>query len=141
MVPGTDGRKMSRSSGNVVEMYAPDKRLKRSVMGFVTDSTTDEDPKDPNLPIFQIRDLMVGKEDSEAMAERARAGGLGYGDIKKDLLERIHDYFGEMRERRARFEARPSDVRDILADGAKRAKALAAPVLDHCRKAAGLGPR
>jgi tryptophanyl-tRNA synthetase len=74
------------------------------------------------------------------MKERALAGGLGYGDIKKALLERILDYFGEMRERRADFEARPDDVEDILRQGAERARAIAAPVLHGVREAAGLGP-
>ena len=74
------------------------------------------------------------------MFARAEAGGLGYGDVKKDLLERLLAHFEPMRERRAELEKRPDEVEDILADGAKRARTLGAPVLAAARNAAGLGP-
>jgi tryptophanyl-tRNA synthetase len=138
-VPGTDGQKMSKSYGNTISMFAPKKQLKKSVMGIVTDSTPVEDPKDPSLPIFELYNLFADGSERAAMKERALAGGLGYGDIKKALLERILDYFGEMRERRADYEGRPDDVEDILQAGAARARAIAAPVLEGCRAAAGLG--
>jgi tryptophanyl-tRNA synthetase len=139
-VPGTDGQKMSKSYGNTISMFAPKKQLKKSVMGIVTDSTPVEDPKDPNLPVFELYNLFASESEREAMKGRALEGGLGYGDIKKALLERILDYFGEMRERRADFEARPDDVEDILRQGAERAREIAAPVLQGVREAAGLGP-
>jgi tryptophanyl-tRNA synthetase len=120
-------------------MFGPKKQLKKSVMGIVTDSTPVEDPKDPSLPIFELYNLFADGSERAAMKERALAGGLGYGDIKKALLERILDYFGEMRERRADYEGRPDDVEDILQAGAARARAIAAPVLEGCRAAAGLG--
>jgi tryptophanyl-tRNA synthetase len=74
------------------------------------------------------------------MFARAEAGGLGYGDVKKDLLERILDHFGEMREKREALAAKPDEVEDVLRDGAARARALGAPVLAAARDAAGLGP-
>ena len=74
------------------------------------------------------------------MFERARAGGLGYGDVKKDLLARLMDYFEPMRARRAALEARPDEIEEVLRAGAARARALAMPVLEACRAAAGLGP-
>jgi tryptophanyl-tRNA synthetase len=73
------------------------------------------------------------------MFARARAGGLGYGDVKKDLLARVLDYFGPMREKREALAKRPDDVEDMLADGARRAVALGAPVLEAARRASGLG--
>ncbi len=73
------------------------------------------------------------------MAERAGRGGLGYGEVKKDLLRRLLDYFAPMRARRADYEKRPAVVEEILARGAERARALALPVLSACREAAGLG--
>ena len=73
------------------------------------------------------------------MAARAVAGGLGYGEVKKDLLARLTARFAPMRERRAALAARPAEVEDVLADGARRARAIAKPVLDACREAAGLG--
>jgi len=141
VVPGTDGRKMSKSYGNAIAMFAPPKELKKSVMGIVTDSTPIEDPKDPNAVVFQLWNLFANADEQAEMKARALAGGLGWGEVKKDLLARILDYFGEMRERRADYEKRPDDVRDILATGAARARALATPVLAGCREAAGLGSR
>ena len=139
IVPGTDGRKMSKSYDNTIAMFAGKKQIKKSVMGIVTDSNGVDDPKDPAAPVFQLWNLFSEADDQKAMAERARAGGLGYGDVKKDLLERILDFFSEMRQRREQFESRPDDVESILSQGAEKARAMAAPVLEGCRVAAGLG--
>ena len=138
-VPGTDGQKMSKSYDNTIAMFAGKKQIKKSVMGIVTDSNGVDDPKDPAAPVFQLWNLFAEADDQKAMAERARAGGLGYGDVKKDLLERILDFFSEMRQRREQFESRPDDVEAILRQGAEKARAMAAPVLEGCRLAAGLG--
>jgi tryptophanyl-tRNA synthetase len=140
-VPGTDGQKMSKSYGNTICMFASKKALKKSVMGIVTDSTPVEDPKDPAHVVFQLFDLVADDAERADMKQRALAGGLGYGDVKKALLERVLDYFGPMRARRDDYESRPDDVEDILRAGAEKARALAAPVLDGCRAAAGLGAR
>jgi len=139
-VPGTDGQKMSKSYGNAIYMFAPQKQLKKQVMGIVTDSTPVEDPKDPEQSVFKLYDLFASDAERADMNQRATAGGLGYGDVKKELLAKVLDHFGAMRERRAEFEARPDDIEDILAEGAKRARAIAEPVLDDCRAAVGLGP-
>jgi tryptophanyl-tRNA synthetase len=138
-VPGTDGQKMSKSYDNTIAMFAGKKQVKKSVMGIVTDSNGVDEPKDPDAPVFQLWNLFAGADDQKAMAERARAGGLGYGEVKKDLLERILDFFSEMRLRREPFESRPDDVEAILSQGAEKARAMAAPVLEGCRLAAGLG--
>jgi tryptophanyl-tRNA synthetase len=140
VVPGTDGRKMSKSYDNTIQMFAPKGQLKKSVMGIVTDSTPVEDPKEPTGPLFEIWSLFASKAERDEMAARARAGGLGYGEVKKDLLERILEHFGPMRERREHFAGRPDDVEDILRRGAEKARAIATPVLEACRQAAGLGP-
>jgi tryptophanyl-tRNA synthetase len=138
-VPGTDGQKMSKSYGNTIFMFAPPKQLKKQVMGIVTDSTPVEEPKDTSQSVFQLYDLFASDAESREMRQRAAAGGLGYGDVKKELLAKVLDHFGAMRERRAEFESRPDDVEDILAEGAKRARAIAEPVLAEVRAAAGLG--
>jgi len=140
VVPGTDGQKMSKSYGNTIQMFAAQKQLKKSIMGIVTDSTPVEDPKEPVGPLFELWALFATPAEREEMASRARAGGLGYGEVKKELLARVLDHFGPMRERRAHFEARPDEVEEILRRGAERARAIAEPVLDACREAAGLGP-
>ncbi|MBW2274601.1 MAG: tryptophan--tRNA ligase [Deltaproteobacteria bacterium] len=139
VVPGTDGRKMSKSYDNVIPMFAGKKQVKKSVMGIVTDSTPVEDPKDPESVVFQLYNLFADPEERKAMVERARAGGLGYGNVKKELLDKLLDHFEPMRERRAELEQHPDDVADILRTGAARARAIATPVLEACREAAGLG--
>ncbi len=138
-VPGTDGRKMSKSYGNTISMFAAKGKVKKAVMGIVTDSTSVEDPKDVNQAVFQLWSLFAAESERETMFERARAGGLGYGDVKKDLLARLMDFFEPMRNRRAELEEKPEEVEAILRAGAVRARELAMPTLEACREAAGLG--
>ena len=140
VVPGCDGRKMSKSYGNTIAMFASEKEIKAAVMGIVTDSTPVEAPKDTRTPLFQLWALFADAETREELFLRARRGGLGYGEVKKDLLRRLLAHFAPMRERRAALAARPRDVEAILADGARRARVLAEPVLRACFRAAGLGP-
>jgi len=138
-VVGTDGRKMSKSYGNTISMFAARGALKKSVMGIVTDSTPVEDPKDTQQTLFEIWSLFASVPEREEMFARAAAGGLGYGDIKKELLTRLMDYFEPMRARRAELEKKPDEIEAILRSGAERARLLARPVLEACRAAAGLG--
>jgi tryptophanyl-tRNA synthetase len=138
-VPGIDGQKMSKSYDNTIRMFWPGKKLKQAVMGIVTDSTPVEDPKDTSQALFQLWSLFADENDKREMFAKAQAGGLGYGDVKKDLLARILDHFGEMREKREALAQRPDEVEDILASGARRARELGAPVLAAARDAAGLG--
>ena len=138
-VPGTDGRKMSKSYDNTISMFAPQGRVKKAVMGIVTDSTPLEDPKPTDQAVFELWSLFATEAEREEMFARAAAGGLGYGDVKKDLLARLMDYFQPMRARRAEYEEKPEAVEAILREGAARARALAMPVLEACREAAGLG--
>lgn len=140
-VPGADGRKMSKSYDNTVQMFGDEKSLKKAVMRIQTDSTPVEGKKDPSAAIFQIWNLFATESEKEVMAERAQEGGLGYGEVKKDLLGRILDYFGPMRERRERYRERPDEIEEILRTGAERARQIAQPVLEDCRQAAGLGRR
>ena len=96
-------------------------------------------PKDTDQPVFQLWSIFANDDERAEFFERARAGGMGYGDVKKDLLARLQAYFEPMRARRQDLAARPDDVEDILRTGAERAQALAAPVLAACREAAGFG--
>ncbi len=141
LVPGTDGRKMSKSYGNTIGMFAPTGEIKKAVMGIVTDSTPVEAPKDVRTPLFQLWALFASPTEREATFERARRGGLGYGELKKDLLARLVAHFEPMRERRESLAKRPDAVEDVLAAGAARARAIAAPVLAAAREASGLGGR
>jgi len=140
VVPGTDGQKMSKSYGNTIRMFWPRKTLKKAVMGIKTDSTPVEEPKDTDQALFQLWSLFASEAEKTEMWQRARAGGLGYGELKKDLLARILDYFGPMRARREELASRPDEVEDILRDGAARARERAAPVMAAVREAAGIGP-
>jgi len=139
VVPGTDGRKMSKSYDNTIAMFASEKAIKKAVMGIVTDSTPVEEPKDTKSHLFQLWSLFATEEERAEMFERAEKGGLGYGDVKKDLLRRLLDFFAPMRERRAELAARLDEVEDVLEDGARRARMLGEPVLAAAREAAGLG--
>jgi len=139
VVPGVDGRKMSKSYGNGIAMFASEKAIKKAVMSIVTDSTPVGDPKETNTTLFQLWSLFATDEERDELFERARKGGLGYGDVKKDLLRRLLDFFGPMRERRAALEARIDVVEDVLEAGANRARMLGEPVLAAAREAAGLG--
>lgn len=139
VVPGTDGRKMSKSYGNVIPMFAAKGRMKKAVMGIVTDSTPVEAPKKWDLPLFQLWSLFATPEERCEMHARVTQGGVGYGDAKKDLLARVLAHFGPLRERREDWAKRPDDVEDVLAAGVARAREIGAPVLEAARRAAGLG--
>ena len=140
VVPGTDGKKMSKSyDNNTIEMFAAKKQLKKSVMRIVTDSKTVEEPKDPEgNTVYQLYHLVASPEEVAAMAERFRAGGLGYGDAKKELLARILEYFEPLREKREELAKDTAAVMDVLADGAKRARAVADRTLERVHKAVGI---
>ena len=139
VVPGTDGRKMSKSYDNTIRMFAREAEIKKAVMGIVTDSTPVDQPKDTATALFQLWSLFATGDERKSLFERAAAPGLGYGEVKKDLLARLLAHFGPARERRAAWDARGDDVEDVLADGARRARAIARPILDAARNAAGLG--
>jgi len=139
VVPGTDGRKMSKSYGNTIPMFAAPKAVKKAVMGIVTDSTPVEEPKDTKAAVFQIWSLFAEDAEREDLFARATAGGLGYGDVKKDLYRRVEALFEPMRERRAALEEKPDEVEAILSEGGRRAREIGRPVLEACRDAAGLG--
>jgi tryptophanyl-tRNA synthetase len=140
VVPGIDGEKMSKAYGNTIPLFGSDKQTKKAVMSIVTDSTPVEEPKKTDTPLFALWRLFASDEEREEMFARARAGGLGYGDVKKDLLARVLGTFGEIRERYTQLVARPDELEDALRDGARRARELAEPVFTACREAAGVGP-
>ncbi len=139
VVPGVDGRKMSKSYDNAVGIFDEGKALKKRVMSIVTDSTPLEDPKDPEADtVFALIRLLASDVKREEVAAAYRAGGYGYGHAKKELLALIDAHFAEARERRRELAARPDDVRDVLRDGARRARAVAAGYLERVRERTGL---
>lgn len=126
VVIGTDGQKMSKSYGNTIEIFASDKALKKQIMGIVTDSTPVESPKDPdNDTIFKLYSYFANAEEKSAMADKYRAGGMGYGDAKKMLLEKVIETFKPFREERERLKNDIAYVKDILKKGAEKARIVA----------------
>lgn len=138
IVPGLDGRKMSKSYDNTIGIFEPEKSVKKKIMSIVTDSTPVEAPKDPaGNTIFQLYSLFATPEQKAEMEASFRAGGTGYGEYKKQLLAAFLEYFGARRERRAELEQDMSTVEDVLAEGAKKARAVAAETLERVRTAVG----
>lgn len=136
-VPGTDGEKMSKSYGNTIGIF--EHPLKKKIMRIDTDSRPMEDPKDPDTDhLYQLYSLFANDEQREELAAIYRAGGFGYGDVKKKLLAVSTDYFAEAREKRAEFEANPDQVKQILAEGAKKARQKAGEVLLRAQEACGV---
>ena len=140
VVPGLDGQKMSKSYGNTIEIFGDEKVLRKKVMSIVMDSRTPQEPKpdaDRNLCIQLLR-LLAPAEVAADYESRLRAGGLGYGDLKKGLFERYWSFFAEARARRAELAANPDHVEEVLRQGAVRAREIASVVLKRARKACGL---
>lgn len=141
-VPGLDGQKMSKSYKNIIEIFLPAKKLRKTIMSIKTDSTPLEDPKDPDTcSVFALYQLFADEARQQQLAERYRAGGMGYGEAKQALYEAAMEYFAEARERREALEADPDRVEDILQTGAAAARQKAAEVLDRARKACGYPTR
>ncbi len=140
LVPGTDGQKMSKSYGNTIEIFGDEKIIRKKVMSLVMDSRSPAEPKpdaDKNLAI-QLLKLVAPAETAKDFEDRLRAGGLGYGDLKKALFEHYWNYFAAARARREELAANPDQVNAVLADGAVRARALAQKVLKRAKVASGL---
>jgi len=139
-VPGLDGEKMSKSYGNTLEIFGEEKPLRKKVMGIKMDSRTPEEPKpdaEQNLAI-QLLKLVATGDTAQDFENRLRAGGLGYGDLKKGLFEHYWNHFADARKKRAELAANLDYVNGVLADGATKARTLAQKVLQRARKASGL---
>jgi tryptophanyl-tRNA synthetase len=140
VVPGIDGQKMSKSYGNNIDIFGDEKETRKRIMSIVTDSTPIEAPKDPSRStIVQLYSLVASKNEIAEMRERFQKGGAGYGDFKKQLFEKIWDYFAPMRKRREEILADKSYIDNVLARGAKRANEGADVVMERVRAAVGLG--
>jgi tryptophanyl-tRNA synthetase len=140
LVPGTDGQKMSKSYGNTIEIFGDEKAVRKKIMAIVMDSRTPQEPKpdaDKNIAI-QLLKLIASGTVAADLEGRLRAGGLGYGDLKKALFENYWNYFAEARKKRAELTANREYVEQVLADGAQKARSIARKVLDRAKKASGL---
>jgi len=139
-VPGLDGQKMSKSYGNTIDLFGDEKATRKKIMGIVMDSRTPAEPKpdaEKNLAI-QLLKLVAPADVSADFENRLRAGGMGYGDLKKALFEHYWNHFAEARARRAELANNLDYVNQVLKDGAERARVTAGGVLKRARKACGL---
>lgn len=139
VVPGLDGQKMSKSYGNSIEIFLDARTAEKKIKSIKTDSTPVDAPKDPGAcNAFALLRLMATPEETAEWERRYRAGGMGYGEVKKRLVELYEAFFGQRRERRAQLAARPDEVEDILRDGARRARLVAEQVMHDVREACGI---
>ncbi len=140
VVPGVDGQKMSKSYGNTLELFGEEKALRKKVMGIKTDSRMPAEPKpdaDQNIAI-QLLKLVAPPAVALDWENRLKAGGIGYGDVKKALFEHYWEFLAPARARRAELASNLDHVESLLQDGAQRARAVADRVLSRARKACGL---
>ena len=141
LIPGIDGEKMSKSRNNFIDIFLPEKELKKQVMKIVTDTKGLDDEKDPDTcNIFQLYRLLATEEQQASMRENYKTKGYGYGHAKTALLELILNRFEKERERYNYYEAHPEEVDAILAKGADRARKIARETLNRVRKSVGFYP-
>jgi tryptophanyl-tRNA synthetase len=139
VVPGLDGRKMSKSYGNTIPLFCSEKELRKTLMRIVTNSQGVEEPKNPEESnIFLYYKLFATPEEQAALASRYRAGGMGWGEAKEELFRVANRELGPMRQRYDELMADPKGVDEILAKGAERARPIAAATVKRFRKAAGI---
>lgn len=139
VLPGTDGRKMSKSYGNTVEIFGDEKTTKKKIMGIVTDSQPVEAPKkdlDRNIPLQFLK--VIDPDKGADWEAKLAAGGYGYGELKKELFAALMDYFAPYRQKRAELAKNLDYVEQVLRDGAARANAVADGTMKKVREAVGL---
>lgn len=138
-VPGLDGQKMSKSYGNILEIFGEEKATRKKIMSIMTDSTPVEDPKDPSDSIIlDLFNLVASDQQFEEMKDDFLKGGFGYGDFKKRLFEAFWEYFEPMRTRRKELCEDPQYIENILKEGANQAREAASSTLKRARRACGI---
>jgi tryptophanyl-tRNA synthetase len=138
ILPGIDGRKMSKSYGNTIPLFGEGNAIKKPVMAIKTDSTPMEQAKQIEGTVLGQLMQAVNSEKYERFKVYGAAPGIGYGDLKKDLLAAIQERFAPFREKYEHYQKNPAELEAVLQDGAKRARELATPVIAAARKATGL---
>lgn len=138
LIPGTDGEKMSKSKGNIIDVFLPEKKLRKQIMSIKTDSTPLEDPKDwSTCNCFALYNLLASASQIEIMKVNYEKGGYGYGHAKQALFELILNTFSEARERYDYFMNNRKEIDDALALGAEKASKVADEVLERVRSKVG----
>jgi tryptophanyl-tRNA synthetase len=138
VIPGIDGQKMSKSYGNHIEMFGDEREVKKRIMGIKTDSTPVDAPKPTDNALYQLLRVMAPAGELEEIERTWKEGGKGYGEYKQKLLEYFHAAFDAPRRKREELLRDPGELERVLEDGARRARELAAPIMERVRKAVGL---
>jgi len=139
VIPGIDGQKMSKSYNNTINIFEDEASLKKKVMRIVTDSTPVEAPKNPQTcNLFALYKLFAEPAKTETLKERYLKGGIGYGEVKKELFGLIWEYFAPFRERRKQLQNNKGDIAAILKKGADKTRPIAQETLQRVKKAVGL---
>ena len=138
LVPGIDGQKMSKSYANTIPIFADEKLIKKSVMSITTDSVGIDEPKDKDSPLFKIYSLFLNSEEKNILSDRYDTPGLKYGDVKKELLSKIIDYFSPYREKREYLSKNIDQVHSFLDHGKEKASIVAEKYIKKIRDAMGL---
>jgi tryptophanyl-tRNA synthetase len=139
VVPGIDGRKMSKAHANTIDLFAPESEIRRSVMSIVTDSTPLDDPKPVRgNTLYSLLELLTPADEWPANEKLFSEGGHGYAEVKRRLLALVLDTFRTARQRREELLRDPASVESVLRSGAERAGSVIAPMMAECRRVCGL---
>jgi tryptophanyl-tRNA synthetase len=139
VVPGLDGRKMSKSYGNHIPLFTPEKELRKLIMRIVTNSQPVEEPKNPDDSlVFTFYKLFATKDEQDDLASRLRAGGMGWGEAKEELFRAANRELAPIRERYQEITADKERLAKTLAEGADKARAIASQTIRRVRKVTGL---
>jgi tryptophanyl-tRNA synthetase len=138
-VPGRDGRKMSKSYNNTIELFAKEEEVRQQIFSIVTDSASVAEPKDPERSmLYAILKLFCDLKTQEYWADRFRNGGLGYREVKQAIFDRYMEKFASIRDRRKQLENQPDYIEEVLKQGVDKARKAALPLLKQVREAAGI---
>ena len=138
LVPGIDGQKMSKSYANTIPIFGDEKLIKKSVMSITTDSAGIDEPKDKDSPLFKIYSLFLNSEEKNILSDRYDTPGLKYGDVKKELLNRVIEHFYPYRKKREYLSKNIDQVHSLLDHGREKASIVADKYIKKIRDAMGL---
>ncbi|MBN2040094.1 MAG: tryptophan--tRNA ligase [Spirochaetes bacterium] len=139
VIPGTDGQKMSKSYDNAIYIFEKEKELKKKIMRIVTDSTPVDEPKDPGkCHLFALYSLFADNDMTEVLRQKYLKGGIGYGEVKKQLFGLIWEYFAEAREKRNQMQNDIGEIHKILEKGSEKTREIAIKTLENVKKKVGL---
>jgi tryptophanyl-tRNA synthetase len=138
LVPGIDGQKMSKSYGNTIPIFSNEKIIRKAVMSITTDSADINDPKDKDTPLFKIYSMFLNSDEKDILSDRYDTPGLRYGDLKKELFEKIIEYFSPYRKKRDDLLNNIDFVHSSLDKGAQKASIIADDYIKRIRDSMGL---